>query len=128
MFEVITSLRYNVFGTTNLLSRKEVNQLSLHSNSSQLYFDFVYSDYFNKHSEFKYLLYLINQIDWSSASEFDNPMIGRTGYSRRSLLKALFVQKVKIALFVPFSTIRRAMVSLNIVMSIITLHLMLIWS
>jgi len=51
--------------------------------------------YFNKHSEFKYLLDLINQIDWSVIPEFDNPRIGRTGYSRHSLLKALFVQKVK---------------------------------
>ena len=38
---------------------------------------------------------MINVIDWSVISEFDNPRIGRTGYSRHSLLKALFVQKVK---------------------------------
>ncbi len=63
--------------------------MPLHSESNQLYFDFVYSDYFNKHSEFKYLL------DWSSVPEFNNPHVGRTGYSRHSLLKAMFVQKVK---------------------------------
>ncbi len=69
--------------------------MSLHSESNQLYFNFVYSDYFNKNSEFKYLLDLINQIDWSVIPEFNNPHVGRTGYSRHSLLKALFVQKVK---------------------------------
>ena len=74
MFEVVTSLRYNVFSTTNLLSRKEVLQMSYYSNASQLY-----SDYFNKHSEFKYLLDLINQIDWSVIPEFNNPRVGRTG-------------------------------------------------
>ena len=69
--------------------------MSLYSESKQLYFDFVYSEYFNKHSEFKYLLDLINQIDWSVIPEFNNPHVGRTGYSRHSLLKAMFVQKVK---------------------------------
>ncbi len=52
----------------------------LYSESKQLYFDFFYSDYFNKHSEFKYLLYLINQIDWSVIPEFNNPHVGRTDY------------------------------------------------
>ena len=88
--------------------------MSLYSESKQLYFDFVYSEYFNKHSEFKYLLDLINQIDWSVIPEFNNPHVGRTGYSRHSLLKAMFVQKNKGSLSVPFSTIRRATVSLNI--------------
>ncbi len=37
--------------------------MPLHSKSNELYFDFVYSDYFNKNSEFKYLLDLINQIE-----------------------------------------------------------------
>ena len=69
--------------------------MSLYSEFKQLYFDFVYSDYFNNHSEFKYLLDLINQIDLSVISEFNNPHDGWTGYSRHSLLKALFVQKVK---------------------------------
>jgi len=93
VFEVVTSLRYNLFGTANLLSHKVVIQMSLYSKSKQLYFDFVYSDYFNKHSEFKHLLDLINQIDWSVISEFNNPHVGRTGYSCYFLLKALFVQR-----------------------------------
>ncbi len=92
---MVTSLRYNVFGTTNLLSCKEVNRMSLHSESKQIYFGLVYNEYIQKHSEFKYLFGLINHIDWSVIPEFDNPRIGRTGYSRHSLLKALFVQKVK---------------------------------
>lgn len=33
-------------------------------------------------------------IDWSVVPDFSNK-IGRTGYSRRALLKAIFVQKVK---------------------------------
>jgi len=41
VFEMVTSLRYNVFGTTNLLSRKEVNRMSLHSESKQIYFGLV---------------------------------------------------------------------------------------
>lgn len=68
--------------------------MSLYGNSSQLYFDFVYSDYMKEHSEFKYLLDLIDMIDWSVVPDFSNK-IGRTGYSRRALLKAIFVQKVK---------------------------------
>jgi hypothetical protein len=47
-----------------------------------------------EHSEFKYLLDLIDMIDWSVVPDFSNKM-GRTGYSRRALLKAIFVQKVK---------------------------------
>jgi len=47
-----------------------------------------------KHSEFKYLLDLIDHIDWSVVPDFSNKM-GRTGYSRRALFKAIFVQKVK---------------------------------
>jgi hypothetical protein len=47
-----------------------------------------------EHSEFKYLLDLIDMIDWSVVPDFNNKM-GRTGYSRRALLKAIFVQKVK---------------------------------
>ncbi len=43
-----------------------------------------------------------------------------------SLILITFVLILTLSLFVPFSTIRRATVSLNIVMSIITLHLMLI--
>jgi hypothetical protein len=81
---------YNLFDTTFLLSRKEVIQLSLFGNSSQLYFDFVYSDYLKEHSEFSYLLDLIDMIDWSVVPDFSNK-IGRTGYSRRALLKAIFV-------------------------------------
>ncbi len=69
--------------------------MSLYSESKQLYFGFVYNEYMHKHSEFKYLLDLINQIDWSVIPEFNNPHVGRTGYSRHSLLKAMFVQKVK---------------------------------
>jgi len=69
--------------------------MSLHSESKQIYFGLVYNEYIQKHSEFKYLFGLINHIDWSVIPEFDNPRIGRTGYSRHSLLKALFVQKVK---------------------------------
>jgi len=53
--------------------------MSLYSESKQLYFDFVYSCYFNKHSEFKYSFDLINYIDWSVIPEFDNPHVGRTG-------------------------------------------------
>ncbi len=87
MFEVVPSLRYDVFSTTNLLFRKVVNQMSLYSESKQLYFDFVYSDYSNKYYEFKYLFGLINHIDWSVIPEFDNPHVGRTGYSLHSLLK-----------------------------------------
>ncbi|PNR94126.1 hypothetical protein X926_01105 [Petrotoga sp. HWHPT.55.6.3] len=37
--------------------------MSLYGNSSQLYFDFVYSDYMKEHSEFKYLLDLIDMIE-----------------------------------------------------------------
>jgi len=37
--------------------------MSYYSNASQLYFDFVYDHYLNEHSEFKYLLDLINVID-----------------------------------------------------------------
>jgi len=66
--------RRTVFSTTNLLFGKDFNQISLHSEFNQLYFDFVYSDYFNKYSEFKYLLDLINQIDWSGVPEFNNPI------------------------------------------------------
>ncbi|PNR94122.1 hypothetical protein HWHPT5561_06875 [Petrotoga sp. HWH.PT.55.6.1] len=33
-------------------------------------------------------------IDWSVVPDFNNKM-GRTGYSRRALLKAIFVQKIK---------------------------------
>jgi len=91
---VVAFLRYNVFGTTNLLSRKEVNHMSLFSNFSQLYFDFVYHQYLNEHSEFKYLHDLINVIDWSVVPAF-NHKYGRLGYSNQSILKALFVQKVK---------------------------------
>jgi len=47
--------------------------MSLHSESNQLYFDFVYSDYFNKHSEFKFVFDLINQIDWPTVPKFNNP-------------------------------------------------------
>jgi hypothetical protein len=47
-----------------------------------------------EHSEFKYLLDLIDMIDWTVVPDFNNKM-GRTGYSRRALLKAIFVQKVK---------------------------------
>jgi hypothetical protein len=68
--------------------------MSLYSNSSQLYFDFVYSDYFNKYSEFKYLPDLIKVIDWFVVPAF-NHKYGRFGYSNQSILKALFVQKVK---------------------------------
>ena len=39
--------------------------MSLYSESKQLYFSFVYDEYMHKHSEFNYLLDLINQIDWS---------------------------------------------------------------
>ena len=64
--------------------------MSLYGNSSQLYFDFVYSDYLKEHSEFSYLLDLIDMIDRSVVGDFSNKM-GRTGYSRRALLKAIFV-------------------------------------
>jgi len=47
-----------------------------------------------EHSEFKYFLDLIDMIDWSVVNDFSNKM-DRTGYSRRALLKAIFVQKVK---------------------------------
>jgi len=95
VFEVVTSLRYNVFGTTKFIIPQGGSQMSLYSESKQLYFSFVYDEYMHKHSEFKYLLDLINQIDWSVIPEFNNPHVGRAGYSRRSLLKAMFVQKVK---------------------------------
>ncbi|HPU60393.1 MAG TPA: hypothetical protein PK723_04510 [Candidatus Pacearchaeota archaeon] len=42
--------------------------MSYYSNASQLYFDFVYDQYLNEHSEFRYLLDLINVIDWSVVS------------------------------------------------------------
>jgi len=48
--------------------------LSLYGNSSQLYLDFVYSDYMKEHSEFKYLLNLIDMIDWSVVPDFGNKM------------------------------------------------------
>jgi len=59
--------------------------LSLYGNSSQLYFDFVYSDYMKEHSEFKYLLDLIDMIDWSVVGDFNNRMEA-AGYSCRVLL------------------------------------------
>ncbi|MBL5981076.1 hypothetical protein NAAC61_02715 [Petrotoga sp. 8T1HF07.NaAc.6.1] len=40
--------------------------MSLYGNSSQLYFDFVYSDYMKKHSEFSYLLYVPSEATFSS--------------------------------------------------------------
>ncbi|POZ88370.1 hypothetical protein [Petrotoga sibirica] len=52
--------------------------MSSYGNSSQLYFNFVYSDYMKEHSEFKYLLDLIDMIDWSVVPDFNNKM-GRTG-------------------------------------------------
>ncbi len=69
--------------------------MSLFSNSSQLCFDFVYRQYLNEHSEFKYLLDLINVIDRSVIPAF-NHKYGRLGYSNQSILKVLFVQKVKV--------------------------------
>ncbi len=51
--------------------------MSLFGKSSQLYFDFVYSDYLKEHSEFKYLLDLFDMIDWSVVPDFNNKM-GRT--------------------------------------------------
>ena len=68
--------------------------MSYYSNASQLYFDFVYDQYLNEHSESKYLLDLINVIDWSVVPNFIHKR-GRLGYSNQSILKALFVQKVK---------------------------------
>jgi len=68
--------------------------MSYYSNASQLYFDFVYDQYLNVHSESKYLLDLINVIDWSIVPNFIHKR-GRLGYSNQSILKALFVQKVK---------------------------------
>ena len=68
--------------------------MSYYSNASQLYFDFVYDQYLNVHSESKYLLDLINVIDWSVVPNFNHKR-GRLGYSNQSILKALFVQKVK---------------------------------
>jgi len=99
--------------------------MSYYSNASQLYFDFVYDQYLNEHSESKYLLDLINVIDWSVVPNF-NHKHGRLGYSNQSILKALFVQKVKGLLFVSFSTIRRTRVSLNIITSTIFFYLMII--
>ena len=64
-----------------------------YSNASQLYFDFVYDQYLNEHSESKYLLDLINVIDWSVVPNFIHKR-GRLGYSNQSILKALFVQMV----------------------------------
>jgi|LSQX01.3.fsa_nt_gb hypothetical protein len=64
-----------------------------YSNASQLYFDFVYDQYLNVHSESKYLLDLINVIDWSVVPNFIHKR-GRLGYSNQSILKALFVQMV----------------------------------
>jgi len=94
VFEVVTSLLYNVFGSRNLLSCKEVNQMSLYSESKQLYFDFFYVQYLNEHFELKYLLDLINVIDWSVIPNFYHKC-GRLDYSKQSILKAMFVQKVK---------------------------------
>ena len=99
--------------------------MSYYSNASQLYFDFVYDQYLNEHSESKYLLDLINVIDCSVVPNF-NHKHGRLGYSNQSILKALFVQKVKGLLFVSFSTIRRTRVSLNIITSTIFFYLMII--
>jgi len=67
--------------------------MSYYSNASQLYFDFVYDQYLNVHSESKYLLDLINVIDWSVVPNFIHKR-GRLGYSNQSILKALFVQMV----------------------------------
>ncbi|HOP34566.1 MAG TPA: hypothetical protein PKY75_05440, partial [Defluviitoga tunisiensis] len=67
--------------------------MSYYSNASQLYFDFVYDQYLNEHSESKYLLDLINVIDWSVVPNFIHKR-GRLGYSNQSILKALFVQMV----------------------------------
>jgi len=58
-----TSLRYNLFDIINSLIPKEILQMTYYSNASQLYFDFVYDQYLNEHSESKYLLDLINVID-----------------------------------------------------------------
>jgi len=68
--------------------------MSLYFNSSQLYFDSVYYQCLNEHSESKYLLDLIKVIDWFVVPAF-NHKYGRFGYSNQSILKALFVQKVK---------------------------------
>ncbi|MDD3601337.1 MAG: hypothetical protein PHF96_06385 [Defluviitoga tunisiensis] len=69
--------------------------MSLFSNPSQLYFDFIYHQYLHEHYEFKYRIDLINQINWSSISVFNNSTVSRNGYSLCTLLKALFVQQVK---------------------------------
>ncbi len=68
--------------------------MSYYSNASQLYFDFVYDQCLNKHFEFKYILGLINVIDWSVIPNFIHKC-RRLGYSNQPILKALFVKKVK---------------------------------
>jgi len=68
--------------------------MSYYSIASQLYFDFVYDQCLNEHSESKYLLDLINVIDWSLVPNFIHKR-SRLGYSNQSILKALFIQKVK---------------------------------
>ena len=45
--------------------------MSYYSNASQLYFDFVYDHYLNEHSKSKYLLDLINVIDWPVVPNFN---------------------------------------------------------
>jgi len=67
--------------------------MPLHSESNQLYFDFVYSDYFNKNSEFKYLL------DWSTVPEFNNTHVDRTGYG---VFLSLFFQSEYFFIFLSF--------------------------
>jgi len=44
--------------------------MSYYSNASQLYFDFVYDQYLNEHSESKYLLDLINVIERSVVLDY----------------------------------------------------------
>ncbi len=67
--------------------------MSYYSIASQIYFDSVYYQCLNEHSESKYLLDLINVIDWSVVPNFIHKR-GRLGYSNQSILKALFVQMV----------------------------------
>ena len=62
--------------------------------SFQPYLDFVYDYYLTNSSPLKYLIDLIDSIDWSIIPERSHPL-GRKGYSLRTLYKIFFIASVK---------------------------------
>lgn len=91
---IIKFLRNSKLNFSVLLNnkfKKEVNII----NNSQFYLDFVYDDYLNNHSEFKYFIDLISLCDWSNIPLFKNTSVGATGYSPRAMCKASFIKVVK---------------------------------